>query len=460
MAKKLAPSLILLGLILALPMMVLAVQDVVVSSEIDVYIATPGTILKLSPATVDKIEVSDTAMIVTMSAGGNAVTISSPSRYRFTVTGITDPGTTCASGSSTLVIPSQASQVAVTVDPLDICPSSGGGGGAAPVTVTPAKPTTTNAPVIATASAGGKTTVTSPEATAITATADLPVNAVTSNTTVTITPTATTATAAVVSAIAAAPTGKSVVGSYVYNYSATSAGATVSTFAQPVTISITYTAAQIAGLQEGSLKIYRWTGTAWQALTSTVNVTTKTVTATTTTFSYYILMAEPTVAECSCTAWVNDVCGGGTCASTEKRQTRTCTPAACLAESQCLADTACAPAVVKPITEMTIAELKAEIARILALIAEIQAKIAALTGVQAFATDLEYGMTNNSEVKRLQEFLISKGYLASGLNTGNYFSLTVEAVKAYQTAKGITPVAGYFGPKTRAAVNTDLGVSQ
>jgi len=457
MAKKLAPSLILLGLMLALPMMVLAV-NVAVTSEIDIYISDPGTTLKLSPVgSIDQIQVTTTAVIITMPASGTEnVTITSPARYQFTVSGITNPGTVCGASSSTLTIPAQTSQTAVTIDPSTICPSGGGGGGAAPPAA-PTQPTTTTGQVTATASAGGSTTVTSSEG--ATATATLPANAVTADTSVTVTPTATTATA-VASAVAAVPTGKSMVGGYVYNYSASSAGVAVTSFAQSVTISITYTAAQIAGLQEGSLKIYRWTGTAWQALTSTVNVTTKTVTATTTTFSYYILMAEPTVAECSCTAWVNDVCGGGTCASTEKRQTRTCTPAACLAESQCLADTACAPAVVKPITEMTIAELKAEIARILALIAEIQAKIAALTGVQAFATDLEYGMTNNSEVKRLQEFLISKGYLASGLNTGNYFSLTVEAVKAYQTAKGITPVAGYFGPKTRAAVNTDLGVSQ
>jgi peptidoglycan hydrolase-like protein with peptidoglycan-binding domain len=69
-------------------------------------------------------------------------------------------------------------------------------------------------------------------------------------------------------------------------------------------------------------------------------------------------------------------------------------------------------------------------------------------------------LKNQTEVKRLQEFLISKGYLKSGLNTGNYLSLTVAAVKTYQQAKGITPVSGYFGPKTRTAVNADLGVSQ
>lgn len=110
----------------------------------------------------------------------------------------------------------------------------------------------------------------------------------------------------------------------------------------------------------------------------------------------------------------------------------------------------------KPISQMTIPELQTEISRIIALIAQLQAELVKLTvGIQAFAADLEYGMKQSSEVKRLQEFLTSKGYLAAGLNTGNYLSLTVTAIKAYQTAKGISPV-GRFGPQTRAAVNADL----
>jgi hypothetical protein len=106
-------------------------------------------------------------------------------------------------------------------------------------------------------------------------------------------------------------------------------------------------------------------------------------------------------------------------------------------------------------------QIQAAITAIINNIAYLQAELLKLqqpTTTQAFTQDLFYGLWNNAEVKRLQEFLISKGYLASGLNTGNYFTKTVEAVKAYQTAKGITPVSGYFGPKTRTAVNSDLGL--
>jgi hypothetical protein len=73
-----------------------------------------------------------------------------------------------------------------------------------------------------------------------------------------------------------------------------------------------------------------------------------------------------------------------------------------------------------------------------------------------FLNDLYYGLSDNPEVKRLQEFLISKGYLANGLNTGNYYSLTEQAVKKFQKDKKITPVNGRFGPKTRGAMNREI----
>jgi len=117
-----------------------------------------------------------------------------------------------------------------------------------------------------------------------------------------------------------------------------------------------------------------------------------------------------------------------------------------------------------PTTGMTIDQLLAEIARIQALIAQLQQQLLLMYGGGTssnipFLVDLQLGMANNSEVKRLQEFLISKGYLAAGYNTGNYYQLTANAVAAYQAAKGITPTNGRCGPLTRAAINADLGIS-
>jgi len=117
-------------------------------------------------------------------------------------------------------------------------------------------------------------------------------------------------------------------------------------------------------------------------------------------------------------------------------------------------------------TGMTIAELQAEIARIQALILQLQTQLLQMLGgggtgttTLPFLVDLQFGMVNNSEVKRLQEFLISKGFLAAGYNTGNYYQLTANAVAAYQASKGITPTNGRCGPQTRAAINADLGIT-
>jgi len=61
---------------------------------------------------------------------------------------------------------------------------------------------------------------------------------------------------------------------------------------------------------------------------------------------------------------------------------------------------------------------------------------------------------NNSEVKCLQKMLFEKetGIYPSGLITGNYLSLTQEAVRQYQQKYGL-PATGYFGPLTRALAN-------
>jgi len=73
-----------------------------------------------------------------------------------------------------------------------------------------------------------------------------------------------------------------------------------------------------------------------------------------------------------------------------------------------------------------------------------------------FKNDLYSGMRNNEEVKILQKILKLMGCFPLAINeTGNYFSITVKAVKCYQARKGISQV-GRFGPLTRAAMNEEL----
>jgi len=56
------------------------------------------------------------------------------------------------------------------------------------------------------------------------------------------------------------------------------------------------------------------------------------------------------------------------------------------------------------------------------------------------------------DVTRLQNFLVSNEYLLEGNITGYFGPLTLEAVKKFQAANGISPVAGYVGTLTRSKI--------
>jgi len=424
MRKYYLPTILfLLGLALMIPVSVLAVQDVVISSAIDVYLADPGATLTISPVTIDQIAVGTSTVTITMPAGGSNVTITSADRYKYTVTGITNPGTVCSEASSVITLYGQASQTAVTLDPAGTCPSGGGGGGGgAAASAAPAQPNTSTGQVTATASLGGRTSVVSA---GITASALVSSGTFSADTVVSITPTATTA-SAVTTATSAVPSGKLVVGGQVYNYSATSGGATVSTFSKPVTVSISYTAAQIAGIDVTSLKVYYWDATAsqWVALASTVNTTEKTVSANTTHFTYFAVMGTP-----------------GTT------------------------------------TALTLAELKAEIVRITALIAELQTQLLGMIGgvegctITSFDKNLQSAMTGD-DVKCLQILLnssadtqvASSGVGSPGSESSYFGALTKVAVIKFQnkyasevlTPWGLTSGNGFVGSKTRAKLNEML----
>ncbi|MCX6786982.1 MAG: peptidoglycan-binding domain-containing protein [Candidatus Kaiserbacteria bacterium] len=83
------------------------------------------------------------------------------------------------------------------------------------------------------------------------------------------------------------------------------------------------------------------------------------------------------------------------------------------------------------------------------------------TAVSIFKSDLTTGSLG-SEVKALQEFLNAHGYTVAksgagsvGNETSTFGGATRAALIKYQKAKGITPAVGYFGAKTRAAINAE-----
>lgn len=86
--------------------------------------------------------------------------------------------------------------------------------------------------------------------------------------------------------------------------------------------------------------------------------------------------------------------------------------------------------------------------------------IGAKSALASFDSNLKMGMRSAS-VKELQMYLNSNGFTVSTSGAGSvgnestYFGLkTKAAVMAFQAAKGISPVAGYVGPLTRAVLNS------
>jgi len=87
--------------------------------------------------------------------------------------------------------------------------------------------------------------------------------------------------------------GQSIVGN-LYNYTAQSGTSVLKAFSKTLTITMTYTSAQIAGLNESNLKIYYWdTDTSeWIALSCTVDKVNNTITATTNHFTYFAIITD------------------------------------------------------------------------------------------------------------------------------------------------------------------------
>lgn len=100
-------------------------------------------------------------------------------------------------------------------------------------------------------------------------------------------------------------------------------------------------------------------------------------------------------------------------------------------------------------------DLQAQIAALLAQIQQLQAQLNSSSGSAStsysYTRDLTVG-AKGADVTALQGLLISKGYLKIASPTGYFGSLTQAAVAAWQAAVGLSPAAGYFGPKSRAYV--------
>ena len=128
--------------------------------------------------------------------------------------------------------------------------------------------------------------------------------------------------------------------------------------------------------------------------------------------------------------------------------------------------------IMQPVTQMTVEELKSEIVRLTALIAQLQSQLAQLLAIPEipagykFEKTLRYGQKSD-DVKYLQIFLKAQGteIYPEGLVTGNFLSLTQQAVIRFQekyaseilTPLGLEKGTGFVGEKTRTKINQLLG---
>ena len=272
--------------------MALSADDAVFSTDTPISL-TIGDFYIISGSQADQVVVGTTTIQFTLSANSD-VTLRSYNRYLLDNSSI---DTNCGNPSYSylhLTGPSSGTSTVTVTPSSTTCEeqsaaastgSSGGGGGAAPAPApTPVVPTTSTGEVTVTASGGGNTTITTSEDT--TASVDFPVNAVSVSTDVSVVGEDKTD----VVAAKPIPSGKSVVGSYAYNFTATSNGTPVANFSEHVTLTFTYTDAQISGLNEDTLKIYYWDGSQWLGLETIVDKTNNQVSASTNHFTYFVIM--------------------------------------------------------------------------------------------------------------------------------------------------------------------------
>ena len=100
----------------------------------------------------------------------------------------------------------------------------------------------------------------------------------------------------------------------------------------------------------------------------------------------------------------------------------------------------------------TAQELQDQINALLAQIGSLQG--GSSTSCYSFTRDLTVG-SQGADVTALQNYLAAKGYFNVAA-TGYFGSITAQAAAAWQSANGVMPAAGYFGPVSQASISRRL----
>lgn len=105
----------------------------------------------------------------------------------------------------------------------------------------------------------------------------------------------------------------------------------------------------------------------------------------------------------------------------------------------------------------TLAELQAQINSLLIQIAALQSGLPVTTSQPAVCTTAKNDLTigrSGPEVRDLQTFLISRGFSIRAGATGYFGNQTQQALARFQGQQGIMPAIGYYGPLTRARIQS------
>jgi hypothetical protein len=223
------------------------------------------------------------------------------------------------------------------------------------------------------------------------------------------------------------PSGVTKAGDYAFDLKAlTGVDTSVTTFLQPITITMTYQDSDVVGINESTLVIYRWDGATWTLLTGCiVNTTLNTVTCTTTNFSVFSLFGTPTP-----TVSVSSTAGGAVSVAFLQQLSDSLRTKTIQAETLCKVGQSYHPTTGTPCTKF-----------------ETPTKL-------TFTKDLKLGNIH-SEVKLLQQYLNNNGYTiaksgpgSKGKETTKFGPATRSALIRFQKANKL-PGTGFFGSRSR-----------
>lgn len=252
------------------------------------------------------------------------------------------------------------------------------------------------------------------------------------------------------------PSGREAVGDHVYDLRAlTDAENAITSFDEAITVTLLYSASDVSGFDESTLRIYRHDGSSWNELSGcSVDTGAKSVTCTTTAFSTFSIFGQPS----SGSAITYGVGTGDALNYLDSAYLATQSPPAS-SPTQTPGDT---NATIREQLNSLIATLTSLLVQAAAAGVPIsQSALDVFAGApptSRFTRNLTVGDTGE-DVRTLQRFLNNNGFILAttgpgspGNETTRFGALTKTALARFQAARGVVPASGYFGPLTRAKV--------